>query len=83
MVLCEPGDRKLYGIFERAFESFFCPLSTVRCPLFTHRGAMRVAILKNLSSLERPFEAYTVGVLEVAAHRYAVGYTRYAHGAVF
>jgi len=44
---------------------------------------LRVSVLKSLSSLERPFQGYTVGVFEVAAHRYAVGYPRYTHRAVF
>ena len=40
-------------------------------------------MLKSLSSLQRSFEGYTVGVFEVTTHRYAVGYPGYAHGAVF
>ena len=40
-------------------------------------------MLKSLSSLQRPFDGYAVGVFEVTAHRNAVCYPGYAHGAVF
>lgn len=44
---------------------------------------LRAAALKSLSSLQRPFDGYAVGIFEVAPHRNAVCYPSYAHRAVF
>ena len=49
--------------------------------MFSDRNELKFS-LKELSALHGPFEGYTVDVFEVTAHRYAVGYPRYAYETV-